>query len=95
MSKPAAPSLPARMLPRWLRKHENLTMSRARNILCILEEVRTHKLSVRRGAELLQMPYRAFLDLMAAHRVPVIDPDASWLDHEQQLCAGESGSAPV
>jgi predicted HTH domain antitoxin len=49
-----------------------------------LEEVRTHKLSVRRGAELLQMPYRAFLDLMAAHRVPVIDPDASWLDHEQQ-----------
>jgi hypothetical protein len=44
--------------------------------------IRTHELSLRRGAELLQMPYRAFLELMADHRVPSIDYDAGWLDKE-------------
>ena len=52
----------------------------------------THKLSRRRGAELLQMPYRAFLDLMAAHRVPSIDSEAGWLDREQRLCEGNRGA---
>ena len=59
----------------------------------VLDWVRTHKLSLRRGAELLQMPYRAFLDLMAAHRVPSIDYEAGWLDREQQLFEGEQGAA--
>src|SRR5262250_2796836 len=59
----------------------------------VLDWVRTHKLSLRRGAELLQMSYRAFLDLMAAHRVPSIDYEAGWLDREQQLFEGDRGAA--
>ena len=57
----------------------------------VLDWVRTHKLSLRRGAELLQMPYRAFLDLMAAHRVPSIDYEAGWLDQEMDLFEKGSG----
>ena len=59
----------------------------------VLDWVRTHKLSLRRGAELLQMPYRAFLELMAAHRVPSIDYESGWLDREQHLLEGERGAA--
>jgi hypothetical protein len=59
----------------------------------VLDWVRTHKLSHRRGAELLQMPYRSFLDLMAAHRVPSIDYEAGWLDHEQHLFDGKGSAA--
>src|SRR5215510_4915009 len=59
----------------------------------VLDWVRTHKLSLRRGAELLQMPYRAFLELMAAHRVPSIDYEVGWLDREQQLLEGDRGTA--
>jgi Uncharacterised protein family (UPF0175) len=55
----------------------------------VLDWVRTHKLSLRRGAELLQMSYRAFLDLMAAHRVLSIDYEAGWLEREQRLFEGE------
>ena len=58
----------------------------------VLDWVRTHKLSLRRGAELLQIPYRAFLDLMAAHRVPSIDYEAGWLDREQRLFEGDRGA---
>jgi len=59
----------------------------------VLDWVRTHKLSLRREAELLQMPYRTFLDLMAAHRVPSIDYEAGWLEREQHLFEGERGAA--
>jgi len=59
----------------------------------VLDWVRTHKLSLRRGAELLQMPYRAFLELMAAHRVPSIDYESGWLDRKQRLFEGERGAA--
>jgi predicted HTH domain antitoxin len=48
----------------------------------VLDWVRTHKLSLRRGAELLQMTYREFLALMTAHRIPSIDYEAGWLEHE-------------
>ena len=61
----------------------------------VLDWVRTHKLSLRRGAELLQMPYRAFLELMAAHRVPSMDYEAGWLDREQQLFEGDRGASPA
>jgi len=59
----------------------------------VLDWVRTHKLSLRRGAEILKMPYRTFLELMAAHRVPSIDYEAGWLDREQQLFEGDRGAA--
>ena len=48
----------------------------------VLDWVRTHKLSLRRGAELLQMTYRDFLALMVAHRIPSIDYEEGWLEHE-------------
>jgi len=48
----------------------------------VLEWVRTHKLSLRRAAELLQMTYRDFLALMVAHRIPSIDYEEGWLEHE-------------
>ena len=51
----------------------------------VLEWVRTHKLSLRRGAELLQITYRAFLDLMAAHQIPSMDYEEGWLERELSL----------
>ena len=51
----------------------------------VLDWVRTHKLSLRRGAELLQMTYRDFLALMAAHRIPSIDYEEGWLEHERDV----------
>jgi len=48
----------------------------------VLDWVRTHKLSLRRGAELLQMTYRGFLELMAAHQIPSIDYEEGWLERE-------------
>jgi predicted HTH domain antitoxin len=103
MSKPGAPSLPARMLPRLLRRRENLTVSKSMSqpvpnnlrFEDVLDGIRTHKLSLRRGAELLQMPYRAFLELMAAHRVPSIDYDAGWLDKEMHLLEEGSEQTPA
>jgi hypothetical protein len=58
----------------------------------VLDWVRTHKLSLRRGAELFRMPYRAFLDLMVAHRAPSIEYEPGWLDREQRLFEGEWGA---
>jgi len=60
----------------------------------VLDWIRTHKLSLRRGAELLQMTYRAFLDLMAAHRIPSIDYEEGWLDRELTILEQERGSVP-
>ena len=59
----------------------------------VLDWVRTHKLSLRHGAELLQMPYRALLELMTSHRVPSLDYEAGWFDREQSLFKGEEGTA--
>ena len=39
----------------------------------VLDWVRAHKLSVRRGSELLHLTYRAFLELMEAHHIPSIN----------------------
>jgi len=56
----------------------------------VLDWVRTHKVSTRRGSELLQMPYRAFLELMAAHRIPSMDYEEGWLEREREFL--QSGS---
>jgi predicted HTH domain antitoxin len=58
----------------------------------VLDWVRTHKLSLRRGAELLQMTYREFLALMAAHRIPSIDYEEGWLEHELDVFNQTKGS---
>jgi hypothetical protein len=75
--------------------HDRTEVADTIKAAAVLDWVRTHRLSLRRGAELLQMPYRAFLELMAAHRVPSIDYEAGWLDREQQLLEGEQGTASV
>ena len=61
----------------------------------VLDWVRTHKLSLRRGAELLQMTYRAFLDLMAAHRIPSVGYEEGWLERELDLLERRRGSTPA
>jgi predicted HTH domain antitoxin len=91
------------MLPRLLRRRGNLTVNKRRSQAVpknlrfegVLDGIRTHKLSLRRGAELLHMPYREFLELMAAHRVPSIDYDAGGLDQEMQLFEEGSEQTPA
>ncbi len=61
----------------------------------VLDWVRTHKLSLRRGAELLEMTYRALLDLMVAHRIPSIDYEEGWLERELDILAQEGGPTPT
>jgi predicted HTH domain antitoxin len=73
--------------------HDRTEVADTIKAAAVLDWVRTHKLSLRRGAELLQMPYRAFLELMAAHRVPSIDYEPGWLDREQRLFEGDGGAA--
>jgi predicted HTH domain antitoxin len=75
--------------------HDSAKLAETIKAAAVLDWVRTHKLSLRRGAELLQMPYRAFLELMAAHRVPSIDYDAGWLDKEMHLFEEGSGPTPA
>ena len=75
--------------------HDAVPLAETIKAAAVLDWVRTHKLSLRRGAELLQMPYRTFLQLMAAHRVPSIDYDAGWLDKEMQLFEKGSGQTPA
>lgn len=58
----------------------------------VLDWVRTHKLSLRRGAELLQITYREFLALMAAHRIPSINYEEGWLEHELDVFNQGKGS---
>lgn len=48
----------------------------------VLDWVRTEQLSWRAGAELLGMPLREFLTLMAAHKIPTAEYEAGWLDKE-------------
>ena len=48
----------------------------------VLDWVRLERMSVRKGAELLGLSYRSFLDVLADHRVPVCDYEEGWLDRE-------------
>jgi hypothetical protein len=75
--------------------HDVTKLAETIKAAAVLDWVRTHKLSVRRGAELLQMPYHTFLELMAAHRVSSIDYEAGWLDQEMHRFERGSGPAPA
>jgi predicted HTH domain antitoxin len=55
----------------------------------VLDWVRGGRVSVRKGAELLGLGYHAFLDLLAAHRVPVCDYEDGWLDRELSTLDGK------
>ncbi len=48
----------------------------------ILDLVRQRKISWRRGAELLGVTYREFLNLMGKHRIPAFDYEEGWLEKE-------------
>jgi len=48
----------------------------------VLDLVRMHKISWRKGAELLGVTYRDFLELMGEHKIPVFDYEEDWLDKE-------------
>ena len=75
--------------------HDSAKLAETIKAAAVLDWVRTHKLSLRRGAELLQMPYRAFLELMAANRIPTTDYDPGWLDQEMQLFEEGSEQTPA
>jgi predicted HTH domain antitoxin len=51
-------------------------------LLWIIEQVRLHRLGVGKAAELADMPRAAFMQLLGAHGVPVIDHDAADLQGE-------------
>ena len=53
----------------------------------VLDLLRQRRISIRKGAEVLGLSYRDFLDLVARHRVSLVDDDGDWLD--QDLAATE------
>jgi predicted HTH domain antitoxin len=48
----------------------------------VLDWVRMHRITWRKGAEVLGMPLRDFLRLMSEHKVPAAEYEAGWLDDE-------------
>lgn len=48
----------------------------------VLDLVRRKKISWRRGAEILGITYREFLDLMGEHQIPAFDYEEGWLEKE-------------
>ena len=51
----------------------------------VFDWVRLGRVSVRRGAELLGLGYRDFLEVLAEHRVPVCEYEEGWLERELEL----------
>jgi predicted HTH domain antitoxin len=50
-------------------------------LLWIIEQVRLHRIGVGKGAELAGMAPAAFMGVLGAHGVPVIDYPAADLEH--------------
>ena len=48
----------------------------------VLDWVRMHRITWRKGAELLGMPLRDFMGLMSEHKVPAAEYEAGWLKDE-------------
>jgi predicted HTH domain antitoxin len=48
----------------------------------VLDWVRMHRISWRKGAELLGLPLRDFMWLMSEHKVPAAEYEAGWLEEE-------------
>lgn len=72
--------LPAPLLHTFEMDERKLTEEFKRAV--VLDWVRTARISWRKGAELLGMAYREFLDLMSDHKVPLADYEAEWLNKE-------------
>lgn len=54
-------------------------------LLWIVEQVRQHKLGIGKAAEHARMPRAAFMSLLGAHGVPVIDYPAGELEAELRI----------
>lgn len=61
----------------------------------VLDWVRTEQISWRKGAELLGLPLRAFLTLMAEHKIPAAAYDVGWLDKELEAFKGAPSQDPT
>lgn len=48
----------------------------------VLDWVRMHRISWRKGAELLRIPLRDFMGLMSEHKVPAAEYEGGWLEDE-------------
>jgi Uncharacterised protein family (UPF0175) len=75
--------------------HDPVEAARTIKEAAVLDWVRTRKVSTRRGSELLHMTYRAFLELMAAHRIPSLDYEEGWLERERNVLQPGSGTGSV
>jgi predicted HTH domain antitoxin len=54
----------------------------------VLDWVRMHRISWRKGAELLGMSLRDFMGLMSEHKVPAAEYEAGWLEDELETFKG-------
>ena len=57
-------------------------------LLWVIEQVRLHRIGVGKAAELSTMPRAAFMQLLGAHGVPVIDHDVADLHGELGSLSG-------
>ncbi len=60
----------------------------------VLDWVRTGRISLRLGGDLLGMTYQAFMDLMSTHYVPSLDYDTGWEQGTVLLDSVRSEKAP-
>lgn len=60
----------------------------------VLDWVRTGRISLRLGADLLDMTYQAFMDLMTTHYVPTLDYDSGWEQGTVLMDSVRSEGAP-
>ena len=77
--------LPASLVGLWdsvRAKDESLEESLKQEMVLAL--VRRHKISARRGAELLEMDYQDFLDLMAENEISLFDYEPDELKGDVQ-----------
>lgn len=60
----------------------------------VLDWVRTGRISLRLGADLLDMTYQAFMDLMTTHYVPTLDYDSGWEQGTVLMASVRTDGAP-
>jgi len=58
------------------------SLRRELRLLWLVEEVRHHRLGIGKAASFAELPRAAFMQVLGAHGVPVIDDDADDLDCE-------------
>ncbi len=54
----------------------------------VMDLLRQKRISIRKGAELLGLSYRDFLDLATRHRVSLADYEEGWIERELAAIEG-------